>query len=296
MPLIKRNILTIIEIIYFQAINFLRKNNSPPVIIIFSKNRAMQLDLLCKSILENSSTTPRVIILWTATTEAHEKAYQEVLTRNSSIIGTALKEINFRWNLLYELKKTQESKVLFLVDDLIFLRKFDFATLESINTSTQIPSLRLGKNIEFCQPEDRFTGTPHLSVTGGNWLRFSWMSKSGDWGMPLSVDGNVFNTKEIFAILSRAEFKAPNSLESALGPYRFLFKYRRGLCLQNPVIINLAINRVQTENFHFPHGSIDTDYLLDLWNKGYEIDRKKIENMQFNSCHAIIELPMKIRT
>lgn len=113
--------------------------------------------------------------------------------------------------------------------------------------------------------------------------------------MPLSVDGNVFDRKEILAILKRVSFKAPNSLEKALGPYRFLYRFRRGLCREQPTLVNLALNGVQTEGFNFPHGECSAQELLQAWQSGMMLDLEAVEKMVSNSCHSTMVPPLRAR-
>ncbi|MEZ7498689.1 hypothetical protein QO200_08055 [Flavobacterium sp. Arc3] len=260
-------------------------------IVLFSKDRPMQLEALLESIKQCISGDCQIVIQWQTSSADFEKAYGQVLKKYSDIIFEHVKETNFKSDLINVVKNIKFSRLMFLVDDILFVNPFSIEWLNDIDLRKNVPSIRLWSGINYTQPSDSISPAPYLSPFAMEpWSSFSWMESSGYWSMPLAVDGNVFDTKEILFLLERTQFKAPNTLEKAFGPYRFKFKYRKGLCLQHPIILNFALNRVNIENNDFACGDEYTsEKLLDLWHLGYRIDIKEMQKIKANSCHIICE-------
>ncbi|WP_366182394.1 hypothetical protein [Flavobacterium ovatum] len=260
-------------------------------VIIFSKDRPMQLDALLRSIKHCVSGEFQVTVQWQTSSLNFEKAYGEVLEKNADLIFEHVKEKNFREDLIEVIQGVEFSRLMFLVDDILFINPFSISWLNDINLKKNVPSIRLWSGINYTQPSDSISPAPTLyPFSVKPWSFFSWIKSSGYWSMPLSVDGNIFHTKEILFLLKRAQFKAPNTLEKALGPYRFMFKYRNGICLQYPVLINFALNRVNIENSDFPCGEEYTsEKLLEFWNLGRRIDIEAMKAIESNSCHIVCD-------
>lgn len=258
-------------------------------VVVFSKDRAAQLDLLLRSWARHGVGAPRVDVLWHSTSDRHERAYREVFERHRAVVARRTQQTHFRADLLRMLRLGAASRVMFLVDDLVLRARFDFAWLDGVDPLRAVASLRLGPEVNYCQTQARPIQPPPLRPAFDGWLQFNWCEAWGDWAMPLSLDGNLFHRGEMCAILSRVPFKAPNSLEHALGPYRFLFRRRRGLCRPAPALLNLALNRVQSEEFDFPHGEVDAEQLLRQWEEGLELDLSAVESLDAKSCHVVVE-------
>ncbi len=260
-----------------------------PFGLVFSKDRALQLDALLRSWKRHGRHAPALTVLWHATDERHARAYREVFARNAGVLRKTISEKAFRTELIAALQTAEESRVFFLVDDLMLVRPFDFQDLEGVNPLRTVASLRLGPEITHCQTHSFDSPPPVLKpVLGGKWLSFDWNEATGDWAMPLSVDGNIFDRKEMLAILGRTAFKAPNSLEHALGPYRFAFRFRKGLCPPESALCNLPINQVQNEGYQFPHAGLSAEVLLQAWEDGFEISLEDVERMERHGCHVAV--------
>lgn len=259
--------------------------------VVFSRNRPLQLEALLRSAAKYVSGHAQWRVLWRADTPAYRSAYKEVLA-HAGLGGEipAVEEIDFRRDLIAVLGALQTRGLIFLVDDLIFRRAFDLHNLSGIHPSRALASMRLGAEIEYCQPKNENSLPPVLKPWRGSvWLQFSWREARGDWSMPVSLDGHLFGREELLWLLRRISFRAPNSLEAALGAYRFLFKFRRGLCLQEPVILNLAFNRAQTEIQDFPCGTAGLEDMLERWESGFRLNLDALSKIEAKACHVVTE-------
>ncbi len=255
--------------------------------VVMSKNRPAQLDALLRSLRRHVKGHWRVHVLVKADS-LFSSATQEVLTAAKIQRLDVTFESDFRDDLLNILKGGKEKIVIFCVDDLIFVRPFDLESLSGLNLKRVVPSLRLWPGVVYCQPAGISTPPPRLRTKpGSDWLSFSWTASRGDWAMPLSLDGSVFLRQEILALAQALNFQAPNSLEFALGGYRFWFKHRTGLCRERAVLLNFALNRVQSEDFDFPAGDETVEQMLEQWEQGWQLDIHRLSATVAKSCHVI---------
>ena len=257
---------------------------------VFSKDRPLQLDALLRSVRKFVTGPYKLTVLWNATSKDTLAAFEQVLRRNESIISHAVSETDFRNDFVHAINSIRERSVAFLVDDLLFVSPLDCEKLSAIDLGACVPSFRLGRGRTYSQPCQLESPPPVLKTySNQGWFSFSWTESSGDWSMPTSLDGHVFLTSEIRIFAKHLKFKAPNSFEGVLGEYRFWYKFRRGLCLEKPVILNFAFNRVQSENEDFPCGSTDVGFFLDKWRDGWQLDIEQMAKTQSDACHVITE-------
>src|SRR5205814_1009880 len=119
-------------------------------------------------------------------------------------------------------------RVLFLVDDNIFIRPFrmeDVAGALHASPSAVGFSLRLGRNISRCYPlgDSAQQLPPAEEVTPGI-LRYPWAEAIHDFGYPLEVSSSVYRMTDIGPEIARMNgVKNPNQLEELLdaGKPRF---------------------------------------------------------------------------
>lgn len=274
------------------------KSSDPQLnVVIFSMNRALQLQALLESYKLHSRSAVSVNIIFKADSERHLKAYQKVFTLNSEIINTVYQEKNrseFRTILLNILSGFTGTHLLFLVDDIIFIRSVDFSGLLSIDPRKMIFSLRLGKNLTHCYTQNIPMPLPVLTagklITPS--LEWKWNTGVSDWNYPISVDGHLFSLDEMKILIRSVQFSKPNSFEESLQIFQPWFEFRTGVCFELPVIVNNPANKVQTENQNRA-GSVSADDMLVLWERGYRIDVSKLSGMVNKSCHEEFEFPVK---
>jgi hypothetical protein len=267
-------------------------------VVVFSKDRPVQLEALLRSADRHMQGSANWAILWHASNTVVEDAYRSLLEHWESRGRLFIRQYHFRKDLLSILSGfPTERAVLFLVDDLLFVGAFDLSLFSRLNLRRQLPSLRLGTQISYSQPQGVASPPPGLSPSAIEpWLEFSWTESCGDWAMPLSLDGHLLPLDETRFLCSQLSFHAPNSLEKALGCYRFLYKHRRGLCLNQSTLVNFAFNRVQSENADFPCGEWSPEMMLAKWNEGYRLDIEGLAKEKASSCHVVREPLFEPRT
>ena len=167
-------------------------------IIIFSKDRACQLQALLRSLEEKLKIEYTVTVLYTETSDLFKSAYEKLFLRdfkNTSYILESDFESDLK-NILF-LRKTKF--MMFLVDDIIIkdVVEYDdvFKKFEE-DKSIMSLSLRLGKNINYCYNKNKYCSIPKFIDDKYN--IWKWREEpAGDWSYPMSVDGNIFRREEI---------------------------------------------------------------------------------------------------
>lgn len=259
-------------------------------VVIFSKDRPLQLLSLLESM--DSFTKPKIQphIIYNAKNNDYEQAYQELFTRYSNLFAKFYndQEKGFKQTLIDLLDSLEGKKVVFFVDDIIFINSLEWKTLLRFDSQKTVPSLRLGLHLSRCYTtNDRQELPPMTKLMGLCWWK--WSEGDYDWAYPLSVDGHIFSKKEFLDMVQQIDFKAPNTLELGLQKFRPYFESRLGTCFEHSVIVNNPVNRVQDEIQNL-HGSVHQDELLAKWREGERLDFLRYKNFIPQSAHQELEL------
>ena len=203
--------------------------------IIFSKDRACQLDLLLRSIKKQIQDYENldINVIYKATTDYFDKGYSVVKDEHSEF--SFHRETDNVKSDIMRILDDAGRLVCFLCDDNIFTRPIgseEYARFEKfiVDNSALCFSMRLGKNIT---GHYELGEIPQQPIVGG---RFQWISGKGDWGYPGSVEGNLFRREEMVNALNGIEFKHPCIIE----------------CVLNPMLVNTYRNKPYMHVFDFP--------------------------------------------
>lgn len=270
--------------------------------VIFSKNRALQLDLLLKSIYKNFSQCNQIKVIW-KTNEEHKISYDILNKEHCSKVYSIQQNSNFYEDVYNACKSCKNSHIVFFTDDDIVYRPIDIDTniLNTINDKFCCYSLRLGLNTNKRQVENNwYTDFPNNihQFTSNTicWNRTS-MPIGSYWAYPLSVDGHIFHKTiitnilyEIFTWSNLHKYtQTPNKLEGLMQ--RFFFEIGPLMIANNhSSVVNSPNNRVQSEYVN-RSGDIHSyceDFLNQIYLNGTRIN---INNLDFsNICCPHTEL------
>lgn len=269
--------------------------------VIFSRNRPMQLQALLDSISRMAVGLPSLKVIYAASTLEFKDAYSSLAAhpllgniqfQNEEVDG------GFRKCLLKTLEQIGTKTCFFLVDDVLFIRPVSFDQFAGLANSEVIPSMRLGQNITHSytlasgqpRPSFRHFGV-HLPGTSpeGHLLAWRWKSGFHDWGYPYSLDGNIFETESIRKRIGRISFHGPNSLEASLNAHPTEQSAVWGICFPQSRMVNVPLNRVQDEVPN-RHGSLGSDELLRMWQRGARIDVSGLHLINVSSVHEEVPL------
>lgn len=264
--------------------------------ILFSKDRAMQLDAALRSFYlhcENCGL-PCLTVIYKVSNELHDRHYQQLATEYPKVLF--LREHDFKAQVVAGLAGYEY--VLFLVDDNIFTRRFSInEIMDSLaaNDDALGFSLRLGTNTDFCYPLQKRQSIPAYAIVPPNFLKFNWVTGSGDFGYPLEVSSSVYRVADIYELLQKNYYINPNTLEMILAGKRGAFFASKPylLCNYDSIAFCNPVNRVQDTcknvaglTFHYT-----AEQLARLFAGGHRIDVAKYSGFLSNGCHQETALP-----
>tara|TARA_R110000824_G_scaffold231335_2_gene419137 strand:+ start:19404 stop:20276 length:873 start_codon:yes stop_codon:yes gene_type:complete len=271
--------------------------------IIFSKDRALQLDLTLKSIKQNFPQSNNLMVIYTVS-EEHAKSYELLASEHEGV--TFYKQTT---SLFLDISKavdeSQEYVCFFTDDDIVYskvtLNKENLCNL--FKSGAACLSLRLGLNTNMRDYGDgilREDPFPRIESMDPFlvWNRTS-IPVGGYWSYPLSVDGHIFEKRTIqlfckeLAVLDkhysyqgvrREKYcwqQTPNEFESKLQRFWFDLPPIMG-AFKASSVVNSPNNRVQesTLNRHGDVYSLDQNTLLEKYTNGHRI---KLENLKINN-------------
>jgi hypothetical protein len=218
-------------------------------VVIFSKNRAMQLDALLWSMSRFAPHLLPATVLTLATEDRYQDAYQILERGHSSKVTLLWQGCSFKDDVISALNPDKMQSV-FLVDDDVFYRP---APIAPDLKSGQCFSFRLGSNIRV----DSVTGNPQAPGTEN--FQYAY-----------SLDGHVFRTDEILPLIRRLRFDGPNRLEEAMqkaGPTLEVLYDWHGCFVGIPhnlvqtawPVVSMGGSAAELNDRYLAGGRIDTD-------------------------------------
>ena len=248
--------------------------NEGIISVIFSKDRAMQLDGFLASYFENVKNFSEIIVLYHISSDGHKNSYNDLQKIYADLPVKFIAETDFRKNLIDVLGNYFEDRVIFYVDDMLFSQKIDYKWLSEVNPLQNIVSLSRGKDLNYSTVLAKKLEIPSFTKFSDNLYRFQWneIKEFSDWTYPIGVSGYMFSRPEILAMMKATHFKAPNSLEHNLQQFLPYFINRGGVCLENVATPCVHTNLTQTEGYNNVLGHYSLEELLILWNNNKRIN------------------------
>jgi len=260
-------------------------------IIIFSKDRPAQLELLLRSMkfYFKEFYEYKINILYTYSSDFFKEGYEKLFKiHNDNNINYIKETLKFKEHVLLLLNQDNPYSV-FFVDDIIFKSPFTLNCkqfkLFTLNDEILALSLRLHPYLTYCYSARQRMFSPNFDSN----FAFKWVGLPGDYGYPMSLDGHFFRTKEITALTKVLNFTNPNSYESLLAGYPF--NRLKLICFEDSIILNNPVNKVQNFNNNF-HGNVSAIYLNENFLNDYIIDLEDFKDFKNISCHQ--EVPIKL--
>lgn len=259
--------------------------------IVFSRNRALQLDALLRSI-DKYSISPFDVYIQFSCSINHCQSYEVLITKYRETSNYKfVREESFPVSLLELIKGIKTQYLFFLVDDQVFVKPFDMKQIVSVMKKNSFFSLRLGKSITDFGIFERKLFPKYNTLS--DYLEWSWKQNKDqkDWGYQFSVDGTVYRTLDVLRASMSIPFKAPNSFEDNMNSVWFFRGDNTGMSYHEPVVINLIINASRQEKAyeHFESGEYSTDDMLELWNTGKRFSLEKVSSLVFYSTHYVVK-------
>jgi hypothetical protein len=265
--------------------------------IIFSFNRAIQLDLLLRSIvIHDEKKMLSVTVLYACSGQKYEQGYDVLKERFPQVQfireekfaprfvlpffpmywhnyfwwikykHTRTVSGNFRKQLISLIADSEKEYVMFLTDDSMFYKSITILqpVLADIRKRPlqHSFSLRHGNNI--------MGGNFSYRNALLNWNVFG-RHDHPEWSHPFSVDGHIYSKRFILKAFRKVWFKNPNTLECNIACYVKEKKFLSTVFSnKKSALVGFELNRVQDVNENH-NLNIDNNYLNVLFNEGYHM-------------------------
>lgn len=277
----------------------------PCAVVIFSKDRPAQLELLLRSWSEQAPEWPQfaVSVLYKSSDSECDRGYDIVRRAYPSVFFQVEDgSRTFNGHVLALIEREERELFHFLADELVFIRSYRTSDepFQLLRRRPEIAAvaLRMSPRITFAQPINLPTPPPPLRARVWSvkqrprWLeritRLAGIhSARGDWRLQLNVDGNVlrypalrshFRTLPLISNLNRLETVF---LENPL-PQPYL------VCYPEARLINLAMNRVDPYS-SYPHGGHTAEEFNRRFLAGERLSYNRLVGLQHNACHIVVE-------
>lgn len=271
-------------------------------IIIFSFNRAIQLDTLLTSFCEHwKSPTYHIDVIYNTSNEFFQEGYRLLMDKFNSNINInfhkesdgckpyLLSEIfrlrnakrcflnprirkpktNFRPLLIKIMTQCQAKEVMFMTDDAMYVNDVQITDamikwLEASPKHRQI-SLRLGVGMNN-QPDNIHVGCDGLI----KW-RMNDVEHMTNWGYRFSVDAHIYDKELILNFYKKFIFVNPNTLEGYIENRLLCKDFVGEACaFEKPMLLSFPINMVQNEANNESLG-VDCGKLNEMYLDGYSL-------------------------
>lgn len=263
--------------------------------LIFSKDRAMQLDAALRSFYMHCSDVHLLDlkVIYKTSNAVHEKQYEDLKKDYVSVLF--IKEDGFKEQVLSVIRKY--TYILFLVDDNIFLRNFSISELtNNLNENKNAIgfSLRLGANTVYCYALHSSQTPPNFTKVTSDILKYDWTFAERDFGYPLEVSSSLYRVKEIYPLLVQIHFRNPNTLEGQLAANKHVYVKTRPnlLCGKLSLTFCDPLNMVQDvcDNRAGSEDCYTSNTLSKKFGEGYRINIENYINFTPNACHQEVPL------
>lgn len=263
--------------------------------IVCSKDRPMQLYALLDSIKNNSNNIfNKVKVLYTSSGEAYNEGY--------GIVRASFRACEFyeesrpfkdEYESLFELDTPAHC---LFVDDMIFFREnplsqkniLDYLNKEDISMF----SLRLGLNTT-CQQignkRAKYSLVDYIddgvSICWNRTLVQPWYN----YNYPLSVDGCIYRTHQIYSLISREQYKNLNELEALLYTESYKMPKMITSC-KFSCCVGIPFNLVQStmDNPTNKVNSFSAKELNEMFLRGQRMDWRRMNFSGVDSTHCDI--------
>lgn len=274
-------------------------------VVIFSKDRPAQLDLLLRSWSEQAPEWPRfaVSVLYKSTAPEYDRGY-DIVRRTFPMVFFQPEDHarTFKGHVLALIEREERELFHFLADELVFIRGYstEDEPFQKLRRRPDIAavSLRISPRVDFAQPIDLKTPPPPLHDYVWTWRsRPLWLeriarvfgvhSARGDWRLQINVDGNVMRYPQIRAhFRTLPEIRGLNHLETVFVENPLPQPYL--VCYPESRLVNLALNRVDPHS-NYPYAGHTAADFNRRFLAGERLSYRSLVGLNHNACHIIVE-------
>lgn len=271
-------------------------------LIITSKDRAMQLDLLLRSADKFCGDLfTETIVIYNASTPKFQEGYDKIQRLWPSV--NLVQESNFEPAYRKAIDESLHPILCILCDDCIFYKNV------AVLNNQIIPAILREDVFSFILGiggDSRYSGTTGVWYKmpefkkDGSILTWEWKTADrGEFQCPFMFAANFYKREDYVSCLNEVQFTSPSSLESDL---QYTWQHRRKseitdlcACLPCQTLVHSLNNRVQDE-FKNPAGDkfpFTSEELNSAYLSGKVVDLDALDFSEVNGLHTEIDLIFK---
>lgn len=258
-------------------------------LLIFSKDRACQLDLLLRSIKDNLPQVNRINVLYKISNEFYSKGYYKLFDKYNYI--NWIQEENFELDVKEIINESICKYFLCLVDDEVIIRKPDWNLIfKYFDDTINNISLRLNNHINYSYTSeckvDPVPFTINDPIVKWDWTK---LSPVGDMGYPSCINSAIRDTEYFKNIINNITFKNPNVLEAEINFKRdenkpFMLAFKKAISISIP---NNFTQQFESRNSKKQEFSLEK--LNDNFLNGYIINTNNLYGLDLDSATMPID-------
>ncbi len=261
--------------------------SEPVHALVFSKDRAMQLDGFLRSAERYAPYASVTVLIGNigSNFSRHQRSYELLETKHESVEfwGDA-SSLGFEGVVRHWLKRHE--RVVFHTDDELFYAAPPAELLGQADDV--IPVFRQGRNTTWCQVLDEPQAVPDTFPV------WRWAEAEHDFGYPLSLNGCVYWSRDILPLLDFS-FANPTQLEAGLATRADRLRPQWMAAGTHSCTVALPHNVVSVDS-GCPRGSnpnYQPDALCELFLDGWRIDLDAMDFLNIVAAHQ--EVPLVFR-
>ena len=269
-------------------------------VLIYSKDRTAQLALLIKSLKKNFINLNHIFVLNDYSNERYAEAFKLILDQeNVTFIKQDRDTFADTIRAVVSTNITTEF-ILPLCDDDFMPRYTDLDDILKCDLE-DVCGINLRYHPKMCKNylTEAYYPPPEFIdwfYPCWEWNDPRWAGTS--WSYPYQAGCEVYKTKDFKRMLDNSTFMLPNTMEGAICSQALTWGKKYLASLWHQHIINISVNKVQTENGNRGGWSINysTHDLNEMYLSGKEIDLEYCETycQAHNDCD-FIEMPLQFK-
>jgi hypothetical protein len=261
-------------------------------IVIFSKNRPLQLDLCIRTVKEKIKVPHTINVQFICDT-LYAKGYDRLRLMHPEI-AFSNEAGNFKKDYLRILSNLPNKYLLNLVDDNVVINEITDESLSRMvdvfekNNKIHSLSLRMNPTINYCFPAKKEMAIPNFIEKNEEYILWDWTLSVPHycWGYPHNVDSNLYDRVKFLEMIITTPFSNVNSLEANILNRRDPSKPYM-LSYAETKVWNIQNNFVQGSRASESHNDCDPEVLNKMFLSGKIISTNGLYGRKVTAAHGV---------
>lgn len=264
-------------------------------LVIFSYDRPLQLYAFLESAQKYLKGIGETIVIYRATEKDHYQFGYQLVNKDFPRVKFVAQGENpkadFKPLTLQATFDSSSKYVIFAVDDIVVKDHVDLSTcIEHLEREQAYGFyLRLGEHLDFCYTMNKAQHIPELKAVSDEVRSWTFAASELDWAYPNTVDMTLYRKADIEPAFRSIDFTSPNTLEGRWAGHANTIMHRQGLCFKDSKMVNLPLNRVQTDFSQNLSMEIKPFDLQIKFLQGMKLDIAPLAQIKNRSAHMEYE-------